>query len=74
MKYYITIEEIRNVVVEVEASDNTEAYNKVIDAYSEGDICLNNDNYMVESYLNDDTDKYTREIDHGFIPDRFKKI
>lgn len=71
MKFYIAIEEKRSTVVEVEADSVDEALLKTETAYSEDEICLNDDDY-----IDDGTCFYneTSFYDEGDYATNFQKI
>lgn len=67
MKYYISIEEVRSTVVEVEAETIEQAEEKVEKAYDEDMICLNDIDYIDDgTCFYDETDKWKEAIKNGY--------
>lgn len=74
MKFYISVEEMRSTVVEVEAETSDEAIAKVEEAYSEEEICLDNADYVDDgTCFYDETDKWKPCVEHGYFTN-FQKI
>lgn len=73
MKYYISVEEMRSTVVEVEADSLSVAIEKVEDAYNEDEICLNSVDYIDDgTCFYDETDKWNKIVKAGLA--NFQKI
>ena len=66
MKFYIAVVETRSTVVEVGAETLEEAKNKAIDAYNEGIICLDGEDYADDTDFLDETDAWVG-TEHSFL-------
>lgn len=74
MKFYISIEEVRSTVVEVEADNESEAINKVENAYGEDEVCLDSPEYIDDgTCFYNETDKWEECIKNGYAT-KFQKI
>lgn len=74
MKFYISIEEVRSTVVEVEADNESEAINKVENAYGEDKVCLDSPEYIDDgTCFYNETDKWEECIKNGYAT-KFQKI
>ena len=74
MKFYISVEEMRSTVVEVEAETEAEAIGKVENAYAEDEICLNDVDYIDDgTCFYNETDKWDCAVKAGFTVN-FQKI
>ena len=74
MKFYISVEEMRSTVVEVEAENVDEAISKVEEAYGEDIICLDNVDYINDgTCFYDETDRIKPLVESGCATD-FQKI
>lgn len=65
--FYISVTEILKRTVEVHAIDNQEAIQKAIDAYYDGQIILDSDDY-VDVYFNDETEETINNYELGGMP------
>lgn len=73
MKYYISVEEMRSTVVEVEADSLSVAIDKVENAYNEDKICLNDNDYIDDgTCFYDETDRWNESAKAGLV--NFQKI
>lgn len=74
MKFYISVEEVRSTVVEVEAESVNDAILKAEEAYSEDEICLNDVNYIHDgTEFRDETADWKQHIEWGYEVN-FQKI
>ena len=74
MKFYIAVEEMRSTVIEVEAENESEAINKVENAYAEDEICLNSVDYIDDgTCFYNETDTWKSCIENGYVTN-FQKI
>lgn len=74
MKFYIAVEEMRSTVVEVEADNESEAIDKAVSAYEIDEICLNDEDYVVDgTCFYDETDRWKESVESGYETD-FQKI
>lgn len=65
--FYIAITETLNRIVEVHAEDKYEAIQKVTDAYRDGQIVLDSDDFVVAEF-NDETEETTNNYELGGMP------
>lgn len=65
--FYIAITETLNRIVEVRAEDDYEAIQKVSDAYYDGQIVLDSDDY-VDTDFNDETEETINNYELGGMP------
>ena len=65
--FYISITETLNKIVEVHAEDSGEALQKAEDAYYNGEIELDHDDY-VDVEFEDDTERLLESYDNGGLP------
>ena len=65
--FYISITETLNRFVEVHAEDFSEALQKVEDAYYNGEIVLNSEDF-VDTDFNDETEEIINNYDLGGMP------
>lgn len=73
MKYYISVEEMRSTVVEVEADSLSVAIDKVENAYNKDKICLNSVDYIDDgTCFYDETDRWCKAAKAGLV--NFQKI
>ena len=65
--FYISITETLNRIVEVQAENESEAIQKVSDAYYAGDIVLDSEDF-VDTEFEDDTERLLESYDNGGLP------
>lgn len=65
--FYIAITETLNRIVEVHAEDKHEAIQKVSDAYYDGQVVLDSDDY-VDVDFNDETEETINNYELGGMP------
>lgn len=65
--FYISITETLNKIVEVHAEDSIEALQKAEDAYYNGEIVLDSEDF-VDTDFNDETDRLLESYDNGGLP------
>ena len=65
--YYISITETLNKIVEVHAEDSSEALQKAEDAYYNGEIVLDSEDF-VDTDFNDETEETINNYDLGGVP------
>ena len=65
--FYISVTETLNRIVEVHAEDSSEALQKAEDAYYNGEIELDYDDY-VDVEFEDDTERLLESYDNGGLP------
>ena len=65
--FYISVTETLNKIVEVHAEDKYEAIQKVSDAYCDGQVVLDSDDY-VEVDFNDETEETINNYELGGMP------
>lgn len=65
--FYITITETFNRIVEVHAEDKHEAIQKVTDAYCDGQVVLDSDDFVVAEF-NDETEETINNYELGGMP------
>lgn len=65
--FYISVTEILNKIVEVQANDEFEAIHKVSDAYYNDEFELDYNDY-VDAQFEDDTERTLESYDHGGLP------
>ena len=65
--FYISVTETLNRIVEVHAEDKYEAIQKVSDAYCDGQVALDSDDY-VEVDVSDETEETIYKYEVGGMP------
>lgn len=65
--YYISVTETLNRIVEVHAEDSSEALQKVEDAYYNGEIVLDSEDF-VDADFNDETEETINTYELGEMP------
>ena len=65
--FYIAITETFNRIVEVHAEDKYEAIQKATDAYRDGQIVLDSDDFVVAEF-NDETEEAINNYELGGMP------
>ena len=65
--FYISITETLNKIVEVHAEDSSEALQKAEDAYYNGEIVLDSEDF-VDTEFEDDTERLLESYDNGGMP------
>lgn len=65
--FYIAITETLNRIVEVHAEDKYEAIQKATDAYRDGQIVLDSDDFVVAEF-NDETEETINNYELGGMP------
>ena len=65
--FYIAITETLNRIVEVHAEDKYEAIQKATDAYRDGQIVLDSDDFVVAEF-NDETEETIYNYELGGMP------
>ena len=65
--YYISVTETLNKIVEVQAEDSSEALQKAEDAYYNGEIVLDSEDF-VDTEFEDDTERLLESYDNGGLP------
>ena len=65
--YYISVTETLNKIVEVQAEDSGEALQKAEDAYYNGEIVLDSEDF-VDTEFEDDTERLLESYDNGGLP------
>lgn len=65
--FYIAITETFNRIVEVHAEDEYEAIQKATDAYRDGQIVLDSDDFVVAEF-NDETEETINNYELGGMP------
>lgn len=65
--YYISITETLNKIVEVHAETSEEALQKAEDAYDNGEVELDYNDY-VDAQFEDDTERTLESYDNGGMP------
>lgn len=65
--FYIAITETFNRIVEVHAEDKYEAIQKATDAYRDGQIVLDSDDFVVAEF-NDETEETINNYELGGMP------
>lgn len=65
--FYISVTETLNRIVEVRAEDSQEAIQKATDAYYDGQIVLDSDDY-VDVDFNDETEETINNYELGGMP------
>lgn len=65
--FYIAITETLNRIVEVHAEDKYEAIQKATDAYRDGQIILDSDDFVVAEF-NDETEETINNYELGGMP------
>ena len=65
--FYIAITETLNRIVEVHEEDKYEAIQKVTDAYRDGQIVLDSDDFVVAEF-NDETEETINNYELGGMP------
>lgn len=65
--FYISVTETLNRIVEVQAEDKYEAIQKVTDAYRDGQIVLDSDDFVVAEF-NDETEETINNYELGGMP------
>ena len=65
--FYIAITETFNRIVEVHAEDKYEAIQKATDAYRDGQIVLNSNDFVVAEF-NDETEETINNYELGGMP------
>ena len=65
--YYISITETLNKIVEVQAESSEEALRKAEDAYYNGEIVLDSEDF-VDTDFNDETEETINNYDLGGMP------
>lgn len=65
--FYIAITETLSRIVEVHAEDKYEAIQKVTDAYRDGQIVLDSDDFVVAEF-NDETEETINNYELGGMP------
>lgn len=65
--YYISVTETLNKIVEVHAEDLSEALQKAEDAYYNGEIVLDSEDY-VDTQFNDETEETINNYELGGMP------
>lgn len=65
--FYIAITETLNRIVEVHAEDKYEAIQKATDAYRDGQIVLNSNDFVVAEF-NDETEETINNYELGGMP------
>lgn len=65
--FYIAVTETLNRIVEVHATDVCDAIQKTSDAYYDGQIVLDSDDY-VDVYFNDETEETINNYELGGMP------
>ena len=65
--YYISVTETLNRIVEVHAEDSSEALQKAEDAYYNGEIVLDSEDF-VDTEFEDDTERLLESYDNGGMP------
>ena len=65
--FYISVTETLNKIVEVHAEDSSEALQKAEDAYYNGEIVLDSEDF-VDTEFEDDTERLLESYDNGGMP------
>ena len=65
--YYVSITETLNKIVEVHAEDSSEALQKAEDAYYNGEIELDHNDF-VDTEFEDETERLLESYDNGGLP------
>ena len=65
--YYTSVTETLNKIVEVHAEDSSEALQKAEDAYYNGEIVLDSEDF-VDTEFEDDTERLLESYDNGGMP------
>ena len=65
--YYISVTETLNKIVEVHAEDSSEALQKAEDAYYNGEIVLDSEDF-VDTDFNDETEETINNYELGGMP------
>lgn len=65
--FYISVTETLNKIVEVQAEDSSEALQKAEDAYYNGEVVLDYNDY-VDAQFEDDTEGTLEGYDNGGLP------
>ena len=65
--FYISVTETLNKIVEVHAEDSIEALQKAEDAYYNGEIVLDSEDF-VDTEFEDDTERLLESYDNGGLP------
>ena len=65
--FYISVTETLNKIVEVQAEDSSEALQKAEDAYYNGEIVLDSEDF-VDTEFEDDTERLLESYDNGGMP------
>lgn len=65
--FYISVTETLNKIVEVQAEDSSEALQKAEDAYYNGEVVLDYNDY-VDAQFEDDTEGTLESYDNGGLP------